>query len=67
MSVSFLSAYLDEARAFLSGCGYDPDDHTATASEMEIAMGEAAIEAAYQVMRERGLRVPGAESSGGDQ
>ncbi len=64
MSVSFLAAYQDEARAFLAGCGYDPDDYPAAVGEMELAMGEAVIEAAYQVMRERGLRVDGAGPSG---
>lgn len=56
--VSFLAAYLDQACAFLHGCGYDPDEHRAVALEMEQAMGEAAIEAAYAVMREHGLTVP---------
>jgi hypothetical protein len=39
----------------LSDAGYDPAEHAGTVEEMARAADEAAVDAAYDIMRERGL------------
>lgn len=55
-SYQFLDGHLSTARMFLGSSGYDPDEHPEIVAEMAQALGEAAADAAYDVMREHGLK-----------
>ena len=40
----------------LADAGYDPEEHAEVVEEMITAADEAAVDAAYEVMREHGLK-----------
>lgn len=45
-----------DPESFLGAAGYDPDAHPEVVEELRQALPEAVVDAAYQVMREHGLK-----------
>lgn len=58
---SSLSGCRDLAKSFVADWGYDPAGHEAAVDELDLALCESALETAYAVMREHGLKGPEAE------
>jgi hypothetical protein len=54
-----LSGCRDLAKSFIADWGYDPAEHEEAVDELDLALCESALETAYTVMREHGLKGPG--------
>lgn len=50
-----VSGFSRDARGFLWEAGYAPDEHPGLVTQLDQAIGEGAMEAAFDVMREHGL------------